>query len=156
MMPASSEGSDPANTAGTADYNDYAGDTIEQPWVNNTNVYIRAENVGTDYYKLYLSMDYSQEDLLSHLHLRYGVETKDVRALFRIRLFGNGHLIDSDEFYVKIWGTGETYEGCASAYAVKRGESNDQTLAFTAGQSYANLTMHHALQADIKGLDATT
>jgi hypothetical protein len=57
---------------------------------------------------------------------------------------------------VKIWGTGETYEGCAAAYAEKRSEPNDQTLVFTAGQQEANLTMHQALVADLKGLEDTT
>jgi hypothetical protein len=46
---------------------------MSQPWINNTNVYIRVENARTDYYKLFFSMDYSQEDLLGPLHVRYGV-----------------------------------------------------------------------------------
>ena len=157
-MNVTDEGSDPNGTPATADYNNpsYYDDAETMPWINATSVYIRRESYGTEGYRLFFSMDYSQEDLLGRLHLRYGVDTKDVKALFRVRLFGNGEVIDSDEFYVKIWGTGETYEACASASAVMRKQANDQTLAFAAGQKESKLVMNNVLIADITDLDDTT
>jgi hypothetical protein len=79
---------DPANST-SAMVNDPYSDMYEAPWVNQTNVYLMKENYGDDY-RLYLSIDYSQDDLLSMLQVRYGTNNQTIIALFRVRVFGNG------------------------------------------------------------------